>query len=270
MRDAHYENFPVASVLLPRRLRRPVALIYNFARRADDFADEGDWPDATRLARLDGFRAQLDRIAAGQKPDEPLFHDLAAVIAAHALPLHYFYDLLSAFSQDVTKKRYANFGEVMDYCRRSANPVGALLLHLFGERDERKFAQSDAICSSLQIINFLQDVAVDWQKGRVYFPQDEMARYGIRDEHIARGDTGGAWRPFMATQIERAQRLLRAGAPLGKALPGRVGLEIRLIVAGGDRILQKLARSGGDVFDARPVLEPADWVFMLWKALRAR
>lgn len=270
MRDAHYENFPVASVLLPRRLRYPVALIYNFARRADDFADEGDLAPETRLALLDGFRAQLDHIAAGQEPTEPLFRELAPVIAEFRLPLKYFYDLLSAFSQDVTKKRYANYGEVMDYCRRSANPVGALLLHLFGETDERKLAQSDAICTSLQLINFLQDIAIDWQKDRIYLPLDDMAKYGVTEQQIALGQTIGPWRPFMLAQIERARRLLQAGAPLGKALPGRIGLEIRLIVAGGDAILRKLHRSGGDVFAHRPVLKAADWPFMLWKAVRAK
>ena len=132
MTTKHYENFPVASILLPRRLRRPVGLIYTFARQADDFADEGDLEPAQRLALLDGFRAELDRIKDGKTPETPLFQDLAPMIAQYRLPLEAFYDLLDAFSQDVVKSRYANFGEVMDYCRRSANPVGRLLLHLYG------------------------------------------------------------------------------------------------------------------------------------------
>lgn len=269
MAKKHYENFPVASVLLPQELRRPVALIYDFARRADDFADEGDLAPAERLALLDGFRQQLDMILEGFPPSEPLFQELAPMIAARGLPLQPFYDLLSAFSQDVEKKRYADFGEVMDYCRRSANPVGELLLHLFEAATEKNLAWSNAICTSLQLINFLQDIAIDWKKDRVYLPQDEMAKYGIAERQIALGQTLGMWRPFMHFQIERARKLLQAGAPLGKALPGRMGLELRTIIAGGETILRKLHKDS-DVFRNRPVLEPIDWPYMLWKAVRAK
>lgn len=266
----HYENFPVASVLLPRRLRRPVRIIYRFARAADDFADEGELPAEERLRLLDGFRQQLAQIERGEPSQDPLFADLAEIIHQYQLPVQLFYDLLSAFSQDVSKTRYAHFGEVMDYCRRSANPVGRLLLHLYGETDERNLAYSDAICSSLQIINFLQDVAIDYRKDRIYLPQDEMDKFRIREQHIAAGDTGGMWVPFIMPQIERARKLLQAGAPLGKKLPGRLGLEMRLIIAGGETILRKLYESKGDMYNQRPVLGPSDWLKMLWKALRAK
>ena len=166
----HYENFPVASVLLPGRLRRPVELIYAFARQADDFADEGDWPPAVRLANLASFGGQLDLIEQGATPDSPLFVDLAAIIDEFGLPIGLFRDLLSAFSQDVVKARYADFSEVMDYCRRSANPVGRLLLHLYRATDSRSLAWSDNICTSLQLINFWQDVQIDYLKDRIYLP----------------------------------------------------------------------------------------------------
>jgi squalene synthase HpnC len=263
----HYENFPVASRLLPRRLRRPVELIYAFARRADDLADEGERPDADRIADLEGYRAELRRIEQGMEPEMPLFRDLAGIVHEHRLPVQLFHDLLDAFTQDVTKKRYADFGEVMDYCRRSANPIGRLLLHLFGAATPRNLALSDGICSSLQIINFLQDVAVDHGKGRIYLPQDELARYRIGEGQIARRDSGGMWRPFMLAQAERARKMLQAGAPLGLVLPGRIGLEIRMIVLGGERILKKIHESGGDVFRRRPMLEPRDWAYMLWRAV---
>lgn len=266
----HYENFPVASIILPRRLRRPIRHIYAFARQADDFADEGDLPPEQRLAMLNGFRRELARVRQGQQPESPLFAALAETIRAHSLPLQPFYDLLDAFSQDVVKQRYAHFGEVMEYCRRSANPVGRLLMALYGETDRRALAQSDAICSSLQLINFLQDVAVDYAKGRIYLPQDELEKYRIAETQIARGDAGGAWWPFMRHQIERARRLLQAGAPLGRTLKGRVGLELRLIVAGGDTILRKLYDAQGDVFHHRPVLEPGDWLRMAYRAVRAK
>jgi squalene synthase HpnC len=270
MMTKHYENFPVASVLLPRKLRQPVGLIYTFARQADDFADEGNLEAAQRLELLNGFRAELDCIKAGNRPETPLFRDLATVITQYGLPLDAFHDLLDAFSQDVVKSRYANFGEVMDYCRRSANPVGRLLLHLYGAMERRNLAYSDAICSSLQLINFLQDVAIDYRKGRIYLPQDEMEKYRITETQIARGDTGGLWSMFMQFQIERARKLLQAGAPLGRILPGRIGLEMRMIIMGGESILRKLHKSHGDVFKQRPVLKAGDWAYMLYRAVRAK
>lgn len=270
MPQQHYENFPVASLLLPRRLRQPVRLIYTFARQADDFADEGERDATERLALLEGFRSELRRIEAGAEPGAVLFRELAACIATHHLPLQPFYDLLDAFFQDVVKQRYADFGEIMQYCRRSANPVGNLLLHLYGAATPRNLAYSDAICSSLQLINFLQDVAIDYQKDRIYLPQDELARYGIEESQVREGDSGGRWQAFMHFQIERARRLLEAGAPLGRVLPGRIGLEMRMIILGGESILRKLHKTGGDVFTRRPVLVPADWASMLYHAALAR
>jgi squalene synthase HpnC len=270
LRVDHYENFPVASWVLPARYRDPVRLVYAFARQADDFADEGDLPDTHRLERLREFALELDRLEAGQAAQHPLFVRLAPMIRAHGLPIGLFRDLLSAFAQDVTKKRYADFGEVMDYCRRSANPIGRLLLHLFGETRPRSLAYSDGICASLQLINFLQDIEIDFAKGRIYLPQDEMARYGVSERQIAARDAGGTWSVFMRHQMERARRMLQAGAPLGRVLKGRVGMELRMIVLGGERILSKLHESQGDVFRHRPTLERGDWLYILLRALRGR
>jgi squalene synthase HpnC len=266
----HYENFPVASALLPMRLRKPIGLIYSFARQADDFADEGDLTPEQRLEKLDGFRKQLDLIAKQQVPDSEFFQTLAAMIAAHQLPLQPFYDLLDAFSQDVVKSRYENFGELMEYCRRSANPVGRLLLHLYGEATPRNIGYSDAICSALQIINFLQDVEIDYRKDRIYFPLDEMKKFRITEQQIARKDPQGMWSTFMQFEIERARKLLQSGAPLGLVLKGRVGLEMRTIIAGGETILRKLHQHRGDMFNHRPVLNLWDWTRMLLKAVRAK
>jgi squalene synthase HpnC len=263
----HYENFPVASLLLPRKLRHPVALIYRFAREADDFADEGEAPAATRLAALAVFREELARIERGAAPGIPWFAALAEAIGRHRLPIDAFADLLSAFSQDVIKPRYADFTEVLDYCRRSANPVGRLLLVLYGAATPQNLAHSDAVCSSLQLINFLQDVPIDYEKGRIYMPQDELARFGVSEEQIARGDAGGNWPPFMAFQADRARSMLMRGAPLGRILPGRIGLEMRMIVQGGDRILSKIGAVGGDVFRHRPILRLHDWPIIFLRAL---
>ena len=266
----HYENFPVASVLLPPHLRRPVALIYRFAREADDFADEGDAPAHTRLHQLEQFRRDLRNIEAGAAPEIAWFSDLAQVVREHALPIAAFEDLLSAFSQDVTQTRYANYHDVLDYCRRSANPVGRLMLVLYGLQDREPFAWSDAICSSLQLINFLQDVAIDYRKGRIYLPQDELLRFGVTEQHIAHGETDAPWRDLMAFQIARARSLLYSGAPLGRTLKGRIGLEMRMIIAGGARILEKIEGVRGDVFRHRPVLRPLDWPLMFFRAFSAK
>jgi squalene synthase HpnC len=262
----HYENFPVASILLPRRLRRPVEIIYHFARQADDFADEGDIPHAERLAKLDAFRAELNRIGAGEAPQTALFHDVAKIVQQYRLPLQLFHDLLDAFTQDVTKKRYANFEEVMDYCRRSANPVGRLMLHLYDEASPQNLAYSDSICTALQIINFWQDVKKDYAIGRVYLPQDEMARFGVSEEHIAQERPDEAWRNLMRFQVERAFDMMTKGAPLGSILTGRIGLEMRMIIAGGNRILHKLQTVNYDMFQRRPVLRAHDWIVMLAKS----
>ena len=264
----HYENFPVASVLLPAHLRRPVALIYRFAREADDLADEGCAAPEVRLQQLHHFRQQLLKLECGAPPEIPWFSDLGQAIAQHGLPFEPFHDLLSAFSQDVVKSRYANYAELLGYCRRSANPVGRLLLVLYGAADRRHIEWSDAICSSLQLINFLQDVAIDYRKHRIYLPQDEMGRFGIAEEQIAAGESGPRWADFMSFQLERARALLYSGAPLGRALKGRIGLELRMIVGGGARILEKIESVGGDVFRHRPVLGPLDWPVMLLRALR--
>ncbi len=268
--SAHYENFPVASILLPMRLRRPIGLIYSFARQADDFADEGNFAPEQRLAMLESFRQELHRIADKAPTQSAFFQTFSAMISEHELPLQPFHDLLDAFSQDVIKTRYENFGEVMDYCRRSANPIGRLLLHLYGEATPRNIAYSDAICSALQIINFLQDVAIDYRKDRIYFPLDEMRKFRIAEAQIARGDASGTWSAFMQFEIERARRLLQSGAPLGLALPGRIGLEMRLIIAGGETILRKLHQHRGDMFQHRPVLRHRDWARMLLKAIRKK
>jgi squalene synthase HpnC len=289
----HYENFPVASFALPKRLRHPVEVIYAFARTADDFADEGDAPAYVRIAALDDYEAQLDLIERGEPTELRLFDSLAAVAREHQLPLQPFRDLLSAFRQDVTKTRYANFGEVMDYCRRSANPVGRLLMALYQDGEPRHLAYSDGLCSSLQLINFLQDVAIDYRKGRVYFPQDELARAGLSDAMLGRlcgepvpddaapalAPLGGIpvvsavsapeerFRSFMHQQIKRVRNMLQASAPLGLVLKGRVGLETRMIIAGGDRILRKLYNEPLAPLKRRVKLNAWDWAVIILRAL---
>ena len=266
----HYENFPVASRMLPKRIRPAVTVIYTFARSADDFADEGNLKLAQRLEKLDGYVNCLNKINDNIPCTEPVFIALADVIAQHKLPLEPFYDLLSAFKQDVTKTRYANFGEVMDYCRRSANPVGRLLLHLFHQATPKNIGYSDAICSALQLINFLQDISQDYEENnRIYLPEDELQRFNVIEEHIHTRDSGENMQRLIQMQVQRALQLLQSGAPLGKVLKGRIGLEIRMIIMGGSRILQKLHENRQQPF-SRPRLNKRDTVWILWRALRSK
>lgn len=262
----HYENFPVASILLPRNLRRPIAAIYHFARAADDIADEGELPDTERLCQLDAFRAELGCIESGGTPKTSLFQHLAYEVRTHGLPMQPFYDLLDAFSQDVVKKRYADFIELQHYCTRSANPVGRLLLYLYDEAGEVNLRYSDAICTALQLINFWQDVPRDWAIGRVYLPQEDLARFGVSEAQIAAATVDDNWRALMRFEVQRAREMMQYGKPLGSILTGRIGLEMRLIIQGGLRILDKLDAVDYDMFNKRPVLKPYDWAIMLAKS----
>jgi squalene synthase HpnC len=267
----HYENFPVASLLLPRRLRAAVGTVYAFARSADDLADEGDAAPTERLAALDAYRHQLDRIEQGETPDAPLFTRLAALVRSGQVALSPLRDLLSAFSQDVSTTRYADFPALLDYCRRSANPVGRIMLGLYGfAADAQALRQSDQICTALQLINFWQDVAIDLAKDRIYLPLDDLARFGISAADLQAVPGGPAWGALMAFEVERARAMMLAGAPLALALPGRIGFELRLVVQGGLRILEKIEAAGFDVFEHRPVLTRWDWPRLLLRALRAR
>jgi phytoene synthase len=262
----HYENFPVASVLLPAHLRRPITAIYRFARSADDLADEGDLSPPQRLHQLQEYARKLQRIEHGEHVEDPLFIELANIVEQYGLPLGLFHDLLDAFSQDVVKSRYASFAELLDYSRRSADPVGRLLLHLFDATSAETFRRSDLICSALQFINFWQDVMLDYAKNRIYLPQQDMQHFGVTEAHLAAEEACPQFRSLMQFQIERTRAMLYEGAVLGRMLHGRIGLEIRMVVAGGDTILQKLLNSNCDVFRQRPVLRSADWLSMLWRA----
>lgn len=263
----HYENFPVASILLPARLRPAVEAIYHFARSADDIADEGDASREERLAALQDYDAQLDLIAQGKVPDSPLFSRLARVIADYRLPLQPFRDLLSAFRQDIVTTRYNTFADLEDYCRRSASPVGILMLHLYDAATPAHIAMSNAICNALQLINFLQDVAIDWNKQRIYLPREDMARLGVTEHQVSQQVADYKWQALMAFQVRRARAMMLSGAPLAGMLPGRIGLELRLVVQGGLRILERIEAADYDVFRHRPKLGPADWAIMGTRAV---
>jgi len=272
----HYENFPVASVLVPAHLRGAVRDIYRFARTADDIADEGEAPPETRLAQLGAYGEALEQIAAGRlelaegDPRASVFEPLAMTIVRHDLPVQPFFDLLSAFEQDVHTQRYETDAALFDYCTRSANPVGHLILHLYKAMTPLNRVHADAICTGLQLTNFWQDVAIDRDKGRIYLPAETMRRFGVDEGQIAEGVCDASWEALMAHQTSQARQFLRRGLPLTTAIPGRAGFELRLVVQGGLRILERLDQLNYDMFRHRPTLKKRDWFLLLYRALRQR
>lgn len=266
----HYENFPVASVLCPPALRPAVVAVYHFARTADDIADEGDAPVASRLEALAAYRGDLHAIFHGQRPSgrwEPVFEALDAARQAHDLPMRPLEDLLLAFEQDAPNPVHADRACLLAYCALSAAPIGRLLLHLYGVDDARSLRESDAICSALQLINFWQDLSVDLPRGRVYLPEDDLARHGLRRQDLMRPGHAERLGPLVRELCRWADNLMREGAPLAGRLPGRVGWELRLVVQGGLRILEKIAAMDYQTILHRPVLGWRDAPLLAWRAL---
>jgi hydroxysqualene synthase len=265
----HYENFPVASVLCPAHLRPAVKAIYWFARTADDLADEGDAAAAQRLADLADYRRDLDAVLAGEPISNrwtTVFEPLRDAVRRHELSANPLRDLLSAFGQDVVKHDYADRAELLDYCRRSANPVGRLLLHLYGIDDPRLLAQSDAICSALQLANFWQDLGVDTACGRLYAPRADRLRHDVDDAQLLAGHDTPQARALVASLVAWTRELMQSGAPLVHQVPGRAGWELRLVVQGGLRILEQIDAMGGATLQSRPRLRWTDAPRLLWRA----
>lgn len=270
----HYENFPVASLLCPPRLRPAVKAIYHFARTADDLADEGQASAAQRLAELDQFEADLAACALAQAQSSgrwpAVFDALAPVLRDWNLPLDLLRDLLSAFKQDVTQSSYVNQAQLLDYCRRSANPIGRLLLHLYQIRDETSLQHSDDICTALQLINFWQDLSVDLPRGRLYLPADLLARHGLSAHQLLQPQPPAAAGALIEDAVQWAERLMLRGAPLARRVPGRAGWELRLVVQGGLRIAQRVRHLGPRVLQERPKLGRRDMALMAWRSLLMR
>ena len=267
---SHYENFPVATVLCPPHLRPAIAAIYWFARTADDIADEGDAAPQTRLDDLAAYRADLMATAAGRAPSKRwagVFGQLGPMIRQFDLPVDLLADLLSAFEQDVVKQRYASQAELLDYCRRSANPVGRLLLHLYGVKDAASLLESDCICTALQLINFWQDLGVDIPRGRIYLPADSWALHGVDEAQLLRLDSNPNTIHLIATHARESCAMMLKGSQLVKKVPGRGGWELRLVVQGGLRILDKIEALGFDTLRRRPKLNAWDVAVMGWRAL---
>jgi squalene synthase HpnC len=268
----HYENFPVASWLCPPALRPPIQAIYHYARTADDIADEGSATPAERLAQLRRYREALHRCAAGAPPDAEawpsVFGPLGGQIRAHGLPLGLLDDLLDAFMQDSGNPIPPDRAALIDYCRRSAAPIGRLLLHLYRIDDAPALARSDAVCHALQLINFWQDLSVDLPRGRHYVPDSDLARHGLSRAELRAGADTPRTQALVAELCGWARQMMLDGAPLAIALPGRIGWELRLVVQGGLAILDRLAQADHRALGHRPTVARRDAPRLLWRALR--
>ncbi|MCX6138417.1 MAG: squalene synthase HpnC [Ignavibacteriales bacterium] len=264
MAGKHYENFPVGSFMLPRRLRRPVHLIYAYARVADDFADEGTESEETRLQRLNEWESALLDAVAGRFSD-PFFAELAGVISRYGLSISYFRDLIAAFRMDTCAQKYETYEDLLGYCRHSANPIGRLLLELFGGADVKTQEASDALCTALQLANFWQDISVDTQRERLYIPMEDLARFGCSMENVR---SGALMESVVEFEVERTIGLFDSARPLVRLAPKGLGFETALTWHGGMRILERIRILKYGTATRRPALTPADKVLLFWRAFQ--
>ena len=265
----HYENFPVASKFIPAPLRPYVAAIYAFARTADDFADEGSLSPDERLAKLDEWETKLDRCFEG-KADDPIFIALAETVSHFAIPKKLLADLLAAFRMDVTRSRFLTFDDLLHYCTHSANPVGRIVLHLFSSATDRLMVLSDNICTALQLANFWQDVAIDFSKGRVYIPLEDLQRFGYTEDDLGRKICDERFQRLLRFQVDRTQQYFEAGKPLLSEAPDELRWELRLTWFGGRTILKKIERADYDVFSQHHRITSMDKAGILLKAIVSR
>ena len=263
--QAHYENFPVVSFLIPKKLRKHVAVIYWFARTADDFADEGDFSEGERLEKLNDFEFRFKQLTKG-KASSGYEVALANTIAERNLSPQHFYNLLKAFKQDVIKKRYKSYAELLDYCSNSANPVGRLILELFNIRNDEANFYSDKICTALQITNFLQDVSVDYQKGRIYLPKDDLRMFNVTEKVFEMKENNLNFKKLLQFNVSRTQKLFDEGKNLLQFIKGKLKFEIAWTVAGGEEILNKIKTLDFDVLNERPSLTKTDFIKLLFKS----
>jgi len=260
---SHYENFPVVSFLLPKKIRKDVAIIYQFARQADDIADEGDLPPDERIKQLSEYRNAFIQSINGNPPDK-FWAALVQTIKEKNLTSSNFLKLLTAFEQDITKKRYNNFAELQDYCSNSANPVGRIILELHGIFDDEANQYSDAICTALQLTNFYQDVSIDIQKDRIYIPKIELVKFNVDENMFLLSNINRNFKELLQFQIERTEKLFDEGKKLLDKLPWRLKRQIDWTVKGGEAILRKIKDNDFDVLNNRPTLSKMDFIKLLF------
>ncbi|HPI38527.1 MAG TPA: squalene synthase HpnC [Ignavibacteriaceae bacterium] len=263
---SHYENFPVISFLIPKELYHHVAIIYWFARTADDIADEGVLSPVDRIKRLESFEQKLSQLISGNWSTNLEFA-LANTIKEKQLSPGYFFNLLAAFKQDVIVKRYQSYHELLNYCKKSANPVGRLILELYNIRDNELQAYSDKICTALQITNFLQDISIDYEKERIYIPQEDLSRFAVDGKNFEKKLINDNFVQLMEYQIQCTENLFNDGKQLIKFLPGRLKYEIKWTILGGLEILNLIRKNKYDIFNNRPKLDKKRFILLLIKSV---
>ncbi len=263
---SHYENFPVVSFLIPKELRKHVAIIYWFARTADDFSDEGTLTPEERMQKLNEFEIRLSELLKGNYSNNLEFALYSTIIEKNLSQMH-FYNLLKAFKQDVIKKRYNNFKELLNYCNNSANPVGRLILELYGIRDDEAMKYSDAVCTALQLTNFWQDTLPDYQKGRIYFALSDMEKFGVNENIFELKKNNFNLKELVKYNIDSTEKLFEDGKNLLAFLRGRLKFEIKWTILGGKKILDKIRRNDYDVLNYRPLITKKDIFILLTKSI---
>ncbi|MEE9448506.1 MAG: squalene synthase HpnC [Ignavibacteriaceae bacterium] len=263
---SHYENFPIVSFFVPKRLRKHVAIIYWFARSADDIADERNEKPEFRLVKLNEFELKFKQALNG-KPGSAYFSALSETITVFNLTPKHFTDLLNAFKQDVVKNRYGNYEELLNYCNHSANPVGRLILELFDVRNKDAYYYSDEICTALQLTNFFQDTKIDFIRGRIYYTQAEMERFGVTEKMFELNENNLNLQKLVKFNVERARVLFSDGKKILKLLKGGLKLEVRWTVKGGEAILDRITKNNFDVLNKRPVLSKTDFVKLFFTTI---
>lgn len=264
--NKHYENFPVASFLIPPNKRQIIRLVYWYARTADDIADEGTLPPDDRIYLLEQFQNEFQKSLDTRSELYPM-NELANFIKSNKITVSHFLNLLSAFKQDVIKNRYENFDEILYYCERSANPVGRIVLEVFDLRDEYLMCYSDRICTALQLINFIQDTKLDLEKNRLYYPLDELEKFGLREDDFFALKFNKSLMNYIKFSVDRARRIMFEGEPLVNYLKGRFAIEIKWTISGGLEILKKIENVGYNVIDFRPTLSNFDYSKIFLKSL---
>ena len=260
---SHYENFPVISFFVPRELRKHVAIVYKFARQADDIADEGNISDEERLEQLESYELALSD-SLNRKYRDNFWAALHNTITTKKLSVENFFNLLKAFKQDVIKKRYEDFEDVLAYCSNSANPVGRIILELYNINDEETILYSDSICTALQLTNFYQDVSVDYNKGRIYIPADELDEFNIEQEIFESKKNNANFKKLMELQISRTKILFKDGSKILPKLPANLSRQIKWTISGGEKILEKIEEINYDVLNNRPKLSKIDYIKLIF------
>ncbi len=263
---SHYENFPVVSLFLPQQLRKHIAVVYQFARQADDIADEGEKKSEIRIQNLELYQSIFSKTMEGEYEND-FWNALHNTITEFNLTTKYFYDLLSAFKQDISKTRYNSFDEIINYCERSANPVGRIVLELFNIREEGALKYSDAICTALQLTNFYQDVSIDIKKDRIYIPIDEMEKFDVKLNQFELKQNNTKFEQLLKYQVDRTKDYFSLGRNLFPRLPGKLEKQIKATVLGGEKILEKIEKINYDILNHRPKLSKIDYFNILLKAL---